>query len=266
MKNGGAWPSEGQEARPEEGLFRGGLFAGTWHVVCDFDGTITPFDVTDAILQRFALPVWEAAEEAWTGGRISARECMDIQVSLLRASEKELDAFLDSVPVDEGFADFVTCCRNAGYPVTVVSDGLDYAIRRILAAHGLEWLPLVANHLVPQGAGRYRLEFPHGSADCPSGVCKCRAAGAGRGEILLVGDGRSDFCLARNASIILAKKNRELLRHCRDKGYPHAGYSDFGDILRLFGMRGAGLGPTRSGLGRKGPREAAGATQTTEKN
>ena len=79
MKNGGAWPPEGRRTRPEEGLFRGAFLAGNWHVVCDFDGTITPFDVTDAILQRFALPAWEAAEEAWTGGRISARECMDIQ-------------------------------------------------------------------------------------------------------------------------------------------------------------------------------------------
>ena len=245
MKNGGAWPPEGRRTRPEEGLFRGAFLAGNWHVVCDFDGTITPFDVTDAILQRFALPAWEAAEEAWTGGRISARECMDIQVSLLRAHGEELDAFLDSVPVDEGFFDFVACCRNAGTPVTVVSDGLDYAIRRILAAHGLGWLPLVANHLVPQGGARYRLAFPHGSADCPSGVCKCRAADAGAGRVLLVGDGRSDFCLARNAAFVLAKKNRELLRLCREKGYPHAGYSDFRDILRLFGLREAGLSLAR---------------------
>ena len=30
--------------------------AGPYSVICDFDGTVTPFDVTDAILERFARP------------------------------------------------------------------------------------------------------------------------------------------------------------------------------------------------------------------
>ena len=32
--------------------------AGPYSVICDFDGTVTPFDVTDAILERFARPAW----------------------------------------------------------------------------------------------------------------------------------------------------------------------------------------------------------------
>ncbi len=34
-----------------------------WHIVCDFDGTITRTDVIDNILQRFADPSWEAIED-----------------------------------------------------------------------------------------------------------------------------------------------------------------------------------------------------------
>lgn len=33
-----------------------------WHIVCDFDGTITRTDVIDNILQRFADPSWQAIE------------------------------------------------------------------------------------------------------------------------------------------------------------------------------------------------------------
>ena len=33
--------------------------AGPYSVICDFDGTVTPFDVTDAILERFARPAWK---------------------------------------------------------------------------------------------------------------------------------------------------------------------------------------------------------------
>ncbi|MBD8562293.1 2,3-diketo-5-methylthio-1-phosphopentane phosphatase, partial [Pseudomonas fluorescens] len=34
-----------------------------WHIVCDFDGTITPTDVIDNVLQRFAGPEWETIEQ-----------------------------------------------------------------------------------------------------------------------------------------------------------------------------------------------------------
>ncbi|MCF5019993.1 2,3-diketo-5-methylthio-1-phosphopentane phosphatase, partial [Pseudomonas lactis] len=36
-----------------------------WHIVCDFDGTITPTDVIDNVLQRFAGPEWETIEQQW---------------------------------------------------------------------------------------------------------------------------------------------------------------------------------------------------------
>jgi len=41
-------------------------------------------------------------------------------------------------------------------PIRVVSDGLDYAIQRILARYGLDGLPLAANHLAPAEPPRQR--------------------------------------------------------------------------------------------------------------
>ena len=34
-----------------------------WHIVCDFDGTISRADVIDNVLQRFAHPSWEGIEQ-----------------------------------------------------------------------------------------------------------------------------------------------------------------------------------------------------------
>lgn len=206
-----------------------------WKIVCDFDGTITPFDVTDAVLGRYALSEWAEVELDWQSGRITARECMRRQVELMRVSRQDLDAFLDTIPLTDGFHDFVGKCGHMGLTPQVVSDGMDYVVKRILSRHGLDFLPVTANRLVFREAGRYSLEFPHGHDDCGSGVCKCRVVRSGQvPRILLVGDGRSDCCLARRASVVLARKDQTLMRECQAKDLTYAAYDDFFDVCRLI--------------------------------
>ncbi|MCL2790919.1 MAG: HAD-IB family phosphatase [Desulfobulbus sp.] len=201
-----------------------------WRILCDFDGTITPFDVTDVLLQRFAHPSWEDVEAQWLGGKITARECMERQVRLLDVPLHLLDAFLDTIPVVDGFVDFAQGCASQGVSLTVVSDGLDYAIRRILSRHGVGALPVIANRLRCLGASKYRLEFPYSIAGCASGVCKCAVAKAMDGEILLVGDGHSDCCVAGVSALVLARQGKKLQRHCATEGYPHLIFTDFYDV------------------------------------
>ena len=203
--------------------------AGPYSVICDFDGTVTPFDVTDAILERFARPAWKTIEDEWVRGAISARQCMERQIPLIEAPLERLDAFLDTVPVTGGFVEFVRYSRSKGIPLGIVSDGMDYPIKRILNRHGLRHVPVVANRMVYR-EGAYRLEFPYGREGCASGVCKCGVAEAvsGDGKTLLIGDGLSDCCLARSASFTLH-------RRCAAEGYPYFTYLDFFDILEAFG-------------------------------
>lgn len=199
-------------------------------IVCDFDGTITPFDVTDAILTMFADPSWEALEQAWVAGEINAKECMDRQVRLIHASKEELDAFLDDVPLTPGFVEFAAFCQSRQFNLVVVSDGLDYAIRRILAHNAINALPVIANRLNFHDQSRYSLDFPYGSSQCGSGVCKCEVARLLPGKTLLIGDGRSDCCLAARASFVLARKGQTLLERCREENYPHMVWNDFIDV------------------------------------
>lgn len=139
-------------------------------------------------------------------GAISARQCMERQIPLIEAPLERLDAFLDTVPVTGGFVEFVRYSRSKGIPLGIVSDGMDYPIKRILNRHGLRHVPVVANRMVYR-EGAYRLEFPYGREGCASGVCKCGVAEAvsGDGKTLLIGDGLSDCCLARSASFTLAR-------------------------------------------------------------
>ncbi|GHV54063.1 2,3-diketo-5-methylthio-1-phosphopentane phosphatase [Deltaproteobacteria bacterium] len=207
------------------------LDAKQWSIICDFDGTIAPFDVTDAVLQEFAPKVWENIEEKWLRGEITARQCMERQIALIETPVALLDAFLDKVPLTEGFPEFVQFCRTRKLRLLIVSDGMDYAIQRVLARHNLSAIPVIANHLLFHGESGYALAFPYGEDGCPSGVCKCRVSRDAGGRILLIGDGRSDCCLAGVASFTLAREGKELERHCLAQGYPHRLFSNFFDIL-----------------------------------
>ena len=211
---------------------------GGWNIICDFDGTIACFDITDAVLEKFADPMWETVEQEWLDGTITARQCMERQVHMIDATPSQLEAFLATVPLTDGFTDFVKFCGDSGLALLVVSDGMDYAIKRILANNGLDAVPVIANRMRFQGDSGYQLNFPYGSHGCKSGVCKCDIAKACGGKILLIGDGHSDICLAGMASFVLAKRDKSLHRHCTGNGIPHAVYDDFFDILLFYRQSG----------------------------
>ncbi|HKE48171.1 MAG TPA: MtnX-like HAD-IB family phosphatase [Rhodanobacteraceae bacterium] len=208
-----------------------------WTILCDFDGTVSVEDITDSLLERFARPGWQTIEQAWRRGEIGSHDCMAEQVALFDASREEIDAHLDSMMIDRAFPAFVAEAENAGVPLAIVSDGLDYAIRRILDSHGLGRLPIIANRLESDGPRSWRLDFPFGSPTCriASGNCKCACAGRARDEerrVLLIGDGASDFCVAGEADLVFAK--HRLIEHCRSAGIAYVPITGFADALDLL--------------------------------
>ncbi|HQR90218.1 MAG: haloacid dehalogenase [Caulobacter sp. 12-67-6] len=206
-------------------------------IFCDFDGTIAKVDTTDLVLTRLADPAWEALEARWTQGEITAAECMRGQVALIGGADAALDAVLDSVELADGFAEFVAWCQANAVPLTVVSDGVDRFIARILDRHGLGYLPVIANHLVGNAELGRRLEQPWSRVGCAagSGVCKCQVATksderANKPDDLMVfiGDGRSDFCVSGRADLLFARD--KLADYARARAMPHYEFSDFSII------------------------------------
>jgi 2-hydroxy-3-keto-5-methylthiopentenyl-1-phosphate phosphatase len=202
----------------------------SWTILCDFDGTVTLEDVVDGLLERFGQPGWQSLEDDWRAGRIGSRDCMQRQVALLDASVEELNDYIDHVPVDPDFPAFVAAARSAGHQLSIVSDGLDYAIRRILKRHRLADLPVAANSLSPAAAPRrWQLTSPYAAADCMSGNCKCARLQSARAHpdqpVLLIADGRSDFCVSAEADFVFAKS--QLITHCRALGTAHEPIADF---------------------------------------
>jgi 2,3-diketo-5-methylthio-1-phosphopentane phosphatase len=228
------------------------------HVYVDFDGTIMQRDTTDVLLERFAMPQWHAVEEEWAAGRIGSRECMARQIALLRATPADLEAAIAELEIDPDFPGFLGHCRAQGLGVTIVSDGLDLVIASTLRRHGLD-VPYFANHLVSDGGDRWHLEFPNARPACAaaSGHCKCARTEAHADKmVVVIGDGRSDFCIAGRADLVLAKS--KLIEECRSAGLPHVpfrGFHEAADLLRGWLAAGPGnthhdiaLGPARMPL------------------
>ena len=203
-------------------------------LLVDFDGTIASVDTTDQLLERFAAPAWRDIEEDWKAGRIGSRECMVRQIDLVRASQAEMDQFIAGIEIDPEFPAFAALCERLGHSVTVVSDGLDRTVEAVLRRHCLE-LPYYANHLEWRGDDRWRLTFPYARSDCQalSGTCKCNfMSGALRELSIMVGDGRSDFCSAGRADLVLAKD--ALLEHCIKADLPYIAFADFGEATEIL--------------------------------
>jgi 2,3-diketo-5-methylthio-1-phosphopentane phosphatase len=203
-------------------------------VLLDFDGTIAKIDTTDVLLERFAAPAWRDIEEEWKAGRIGSRECMVRQIDLVRATPAEMDAFIAAVEIDPGFRRFVELFRGLGHTLMVLSDGLDRTIRTVLDRADID-IPYFANHLQWLGCDRWRLTFPHTKGTCATlaGNCKCSFAEAKpRALNIMVGDGRSDFCVAERADLVLAKG--ALRDHCRTKDLPHYGFENCDEAAALL--------------------------------
>jgi 2,3-diketo-5-methylthio-1-phosphopentane phosphatase len=215
-----------------------------WDIICDFDGTISLIDVTDSLLEKFAPPEWEEIEKTWQKGIIGSHECLAQQIPLLDMSQVELNRHLDEIEIDPDFSTFVAEIQQNGHKITVVSDGLDYAIQRILNRYGLGSLVIKANKLIQRSERSWSVTFPHTNPNCEisSGNCKCAVAEKHQLEnqlenikldkSLLIGDGTSDFCIAAKVDFVFAKN--VLIKHCIREKIPHFPLENFSQVRSLF--------------------------------
>jgi 2,3-diketo-5-methylthio-1-phosphopentane phosphatase len=228
-------------------------------VFLDFDGTVSCADVVDAILERFASPAWLRVEEEWRAGRIGSRECLRRQVALVSATQAEVDAVIDGIGIDEGFGALLDACGAWGVPLHIISDGFDYAVRRLLrrmpaAAHAaLDTVEVRASHLEPAGPGAWRTAFLYPEEPCVHGCATCKPAmmqaltPAG-GTTVFVGDGLSDRYAAAAADLVFAKD--KLASYCAERSIAHVSFRTLADVAADLNER------FRSGVPLRRPKAA----------
>ena len=159
---------------------------------------------------------------------------MEQHAALLRATPEELDAAIQTFRIDPAFPAFVDFCRHRSIDLTIVSDGFDRVLRAVLEREQVS-VRFFANRLDWQGGDRWKLGFPYAQPECRSrgGNCKCSHGVGRRGPCVVIGDGRSDFCMAQRADYVIAKA--ALLDFCRQRALPHASFSTFDDVTARLG-------------------------------
>jgi 2,3-diketo-5-methylthio-1-phosphopentane phosphatase len=157
-------------------------------------------------------------------------------LDLVRINDSELEAFVASIRLDPGAIDLFKLIRILRIPLTVVSDGLDYFIHTILARHNVIGADVRCNRMVRNGTS-IGVEFPYSQVDCEvaAGHCKCasaRAVAVSERTSIYIGDGQSDLCAARNASVVFAKNAlADLLSREEKVFYPFDSLKDVAAIL-----------------------------------
>src|SRR4051794_35276801 len=127
----------------------------------DFDGTLAGRDVLDDLIRRFSRDdSWKMIEERWQAGLIGSRQCLEQQLALLDLSNEELNAFLDSVPLDPGAVGLLQFLAKFNVPTAILSDGIDRFIRKIIRRHGVTNLPVRSNTITRKGRSM-ELHCPH---------------------------------------------------------------------------------------------------------
>ena len=212
-------------------------------VFIDFDGTITREDVGDAMFEHFGGEHCRAIVAEYRQGRLSAADCFRKESESCGVVEiGSLNAFLDDREIDRTFTDFISFCESNSLAPCILSDGMDYYIRRILERHGLGRVTMFSNVLRfdetgEDGKVRFRPEFPFRDETCDRCACCKRnhlaTMSADDDIIVYIGEGYSDRCPAGYADVVFAKD--ELLTYCQSENISYFEYVTFADITERLG-------------------------------
>jgi len=207
-------------------------------LVVDWDGTVTEVDGLHLVLLEFGdVGVYEDAEER-LGRTLTLHEVIAVEFETVQTPLDDVVAWVrENVRVRAGFAELARRRRPL-----VVSSGFRELIDPVLEREGIE-LDVVANQLDPRLEG-WRALFRPGEVCSVCGE-RCKRSDVGELEdVVYVGDGFSDRCIALGAGRVLARDG--LAEYLEREGVPFEPFSDFYDVDRALDEGGAAVPATRS--------------------
>jgi 2-hydroxy-3-keto-5-methylthiopentenyl-1-phosphate phosphatase len=210
-------------------------------LVVDWDGTVTEVDGLHLVLLEFGdVGIYEGAERR-LGFDLTLHEVIALEFETVRTPLDEVVAWVRAnVRVRPGFAELARKRRPL-----ILSSGFRELIDPVLEREGIE-LDVVANRLDPQTDG-WRARFRPGAV-CP--VCgeQCKRSDVGGLEdVVYVGDGFSDRCIALGAARVFARDG--LAEYLARESVPFEPFADFYDVDSA--LEGGAVVPATRRRGRK---------------
>jgi 2-hydroxy-3-keto-5-methylthiopentenyl-1-phosphate phosphatase len=210
-------------------------------LVVDWDGTVTEVDGLHLVLLEFGdAGIYEEAERR-LGLDLTLHEVIALEFETVRTPLDEVVAWVRAnVRVRPGFAEVAQKWRPL-----ILSSGFRELIDPVLEREEID-LDVVANRLEPRPDG-WRALFRPGEVCSVCGE-RCKRSDVGElEEVVYVGDGFSDRCIALGAARVFARDG--LAEYLACKGVPFEPFTNFYDVDRALDEGGTAVTATRSRRG-----------------
>lgn len=201
-------------------------------ILCDFDGTITLEDVTNCIWDHYHGPEWrEWLLPDYRAGKTTTLQVMSAGFKPIRAPLSEMmEIAQHHKTLRTGFEAFATECRKRGWPLYVVSCGLDVYIREFLPPG----IPIISYEAELRTDG-WDVRLPADVTLGPGADFKIHALQRLRQAhpnqpIVFIGDGRNDFPISKHCDRVFAKSDSTLERLRLESHLPTFSFDTFDEI------------------------------------
>ena len=203
-------------------------------IFCDFDGTISTKDVGEHMFLEFgdsdkAYSIFHR----WVRKEIdSAQEWTELLELVKDLTEDQFDSFLEIIEIVYGFKEFVQFCDHNNLDLIILSDGMDYYIKKILDSNGFDNLVFHSNKMIFTDEGP-KASFPHSDEECKD-CANCKRNhiienSSDEDITIYIGDGYSDTCPVQYVDFIFAKKT--LLKFCEKERISYYPFKNFKDVV-----------------------------------
>jgi 2-hydroxy-3-keto-5-methylthiopentenyl-1-phosphate phosphatase len=208
-------------------------------VITDFDGTLMEQDVGNEIMH--ALGIKREARVIEAGQRVANKEIGSLgwiqqAYPLLEGRREEVDRLLETVHLRAGALDFLSFCKQQQIPVSIVSDGMEYYIERLLQINGVKVEQIISNPISYQDDGGFSFGVQNSNKACQwCGCCKAevvRKQKEADWNVIYIGDGSSDFYGSSFSDWVFARSS--LARHLEQEGIGYYPFQSFHDVLAVI--------------------------------
>ena len=130
-------------------------------VLTDFDDTAAVQNVAELLLNRFGAPDWMDVRQRFRDGHIDLKEYQEITFRNIQADRATMQSYVkEHANLRPYFQEIWGFCQANGFPMAVVSQGLDFYIQALLDKEGLGRVPIYAvNTEFQNGEISYQYEY-----------------------------------------------------------------------------------------------------------
>jgi 2-hydroxy-3-keto-5-methylthiopentenyl-1-phosphate phosphatase len=206
-------------------------------VQCDFDGTVTQEDVSLALLDAFADGDWKQLFQGYHQGKITVGQFNSEAFAMVKTDRENLIKVVkDTTRLRPWFPELVSCCREKGFRLVIISNGLAFYIEEILQDMGVNGIEVHAATTEFRSEGlKVQYHGPDGAPldkDVKAAYINSFLKEGYR--MVYMGDGLSDIAPARLCHHIFA--TGDLLSECHRTNLGCLPFNDFHQVTRVLAL------------------------------